>query len=124
MLDSVNYRSLSAKAIKLLFDLWRQYNGFNNGDLCVAWSVMEPKGWRSRDTLYRALKELLYYGFIEQTRQGGKNRCSLYALTCYQIDDCKGKLDVPATHRPSHRWKKPKPKFDVNCEKKLRELAA
>lgn len=111
MIDSENFRNLSNKSIRLLLDLWRQYNGSNNGDLCVAWSIMSKKGWRSRDTLRRALKELLYYEFIELTRQGGKNRCSLYALTCRSIDSCQGKLHVAETRRASNRWKTVKPKY-------------
>ena len=92
IIDSENFRNLSNKAIKLLIDLWRQYNGFNNGDFTAAWSIMEMRGWKSRDTLYRAIGELQYYEFIEKTRQGGKNRCSLYAVTCERINDCKGKV--------------------------------
>ena len=43
IMDSPNYRRLSAKAVKLLNDLGRQYNGKNNGDLCAAFSRMEEK---------------------------------------------------------------------------------
>jgi hypothetical protein len=49
---------LSAHAVKLLFDLLAQYNGGNNGDLCATWTLMQPRGWKSRDTLGKALKEL------------------------------------------------------------------
>ena len=111
IIDSQNFRNLSHKAIKLLIDLWRQFNGFNNGDFTAAWSVMKKRGWKSRETLYRALRELRYYEFIELTRQGGKNRCSLYAVTCESINECKGKLDVPTTRVASNGWKEPKPKY-------------
>jgi hypothetical protein len=55
--------------------------------------------------LARRLKELVHFGLIEMTRQGGLNRCSLYALTWRPIDDCKGKLDCAATKNASGKWK-------------------
>lgn len=99
------FRSLSAQAVKLLCDVGGQFRGKNNGDLCVTWRVMERLGWRSRDTLTRALRELRDAGFIELTRQGGLNRCSLYALTWRPIDDCGGKLDVAPTKVASNAWR-------------------
>jgi hypothetical protein len=112
VLDSPNYRALSAQAIKLLIDLGRQFLGGNNGDLAAAWTMMVKRGWKSRDTLGRALAELLHFGMIEKTRQGGLNRCSLYALTWQPIDDCRGKLDVSATVLASRLWKIPKPPME------------
>lgn len=109
VLHSPNYRALSAHAVKLLMDLGGQYRGANNGDLSAAWTVMHSLGWKSRDTLARALAVLLQFGMIEKTRQGGLNRCSLYALTWQAIDDCKGKLEVPATTVASGLWKEPRP---------------
>lgn len=106
ILESPSYRGLSAQAVKLLCDIGGQYRGKNNGDLCASWRVMQPRGWRSRDTLSRALRGLLNGHLIELTRQGGMNACSLYALTWLQIDDCKGKLDVPATSKASGLWKR------------------
>ena len=98
---------LSPKAVKLLFDLLSQFNGTsNNGDLCAAWSVMQHRGWRSRDTLSKALDELENADFITCTRQGGRNKASLYAVTFYAIDGCNGKLDVSSTERPRGDWHK------------------
>jgi hypothetical protein len=105
VMASPAFRNLSAHGVKLLCDLGGQYRGSNNGDLGAAWRVMNPLGWRSRDTLTRALRELIDAGLIEQTRQGGLNRCSLYALTWHNIDECGGKLDVRATKVPSGLWK-------------------
>jgi len=106
VMASPSFRGLSAQAVKLLCDIGGQYRGKNNGDLCATWRVMQRLGWRSRDTLARALRELLGAGLIELTRQGGLNRCSLYALSWRSIDDCKGKLDVLPTIKPSGRWKR------------------
>lgn len=109
VMESPNYRALSAHAVKLLSDLGLQFRGANNGDLSAAWKIMQPRGWRSRDTLWRALSELLHFGLIEKTRQGSLNHCSLYALTWQAVDECGGKLDVSATRVASGLWKTPQP---------------
>lgn len=108
VMDASSFRMLSGSAAKLLLDLCRQFRGANNGDLSAAWNIMRLRGWRSRDTLARALRELLEAGLIERTRQGGLHRCSLFALTWLAIDGCDGKLDVPATRTPSGLWREPK----------------
>ena len=106
VMDAPKYLALSGSAVKLLNDLARQYKGKNNGDLCTAWRVMEKRGWKSRDTLQRAISELLAAGMIELTRQGGLHLgCNLYALTFHAIDECGGKLDVAASGVPSGAWK-------------------
>ena len=81
-----NFCLLSAQANKLLIDLGEQYYGFNNGDLCATWVFMEKRGWKSRDTLNDALRELEHFGLITQTQEGGLNKPSLYALTWKKID--------------------------------------
>src|SRR5579862_9296141 len=84
--DSTNWRTCGGNAIKLLCELVRQFNGRNNGDLCASWSVMHKRGWRSPDTVNRALRQLRHYGMIELTRQGGLHAPSLYALTWLPIE--------------------------------------
>lgn len=109
LLDCSNYLCLSAHAVKLLLDIYAQYRGNNNGDLAAPWSKMQPRGWRSRDTLGKALRELEAYGMIERTRHGGEGRAgrkatTLWAITWKAVDDCDGKLDISA--RPaSGRWR-------------------
>lgn len=66
---------------------------------------MQPRGWRSKATLDKARKELLAAGWLELSRQGGRNRCSLYSVTFYAIDECGGKLDVPPTLTPKSTWR-------------------
>lgn len=99
------FTTLASHSVRLLLELARQYNGFNNGDLCAAWRLMHPRGWRSREALHRALKELKEHGLILLTRQGGKHRANLYALTWEAIDECGGKLDVAATRTPPGDWR-------------------
>ncbi|BBL60080.1 hypothetical protein [Methylomonas koyamae] len=96
---------LSHKAAHLLDNLTAQYNGKNNGDLSAAPKIMELFGWKSRGSIDESLTELLAFGFIEQTRQGGRNQCSLYAITWQPIDECGGKLDVKSTIVASNLWK-------------------
>ena len=115
VMATANFRGLSAHAVKMLCDLGGQFRGKNNGDLGAAWRVLQPLGWRSRDTLSRALAELLQAGMIEKTRQGGLNHCSLYALTWHPIDECGGKLHVSATRVPSGLWKPPNPAEQKNA---------
>jgi hypothetical protein len=106
VLDSVAYSSLNGWTVKLIVDLGKQYNGRNNGDLCATFSIMKKYGWNSKGTLSRALKSAQKLGFIELTRQGGRHKPSLFALTWHPIDECKGKLDVNETAVPSNLWKK------------------
>ncbi len=105
-LNHPNYTRLSPRAVKLLFDLYAQFRGNNNGDFTAAWSYMSKHGWHSKDQLNKATRELLTAGWIMLTRQGGRNQCSLYAVTFQAIDDCKGKLDEPATTTAPGWWKR------------------
>lgn len=105
LLESAEYAALSAHEVKLLLDLFAQYNGRNNGDFQCTWRLMRKRGWRSPDTLSRALKGLRERRWIQLTRQGGINRCSLYAVTWLPIDDCNGKLDCQPTKVAPGTWK-------------------
>lgn len=105
LLETKVYIGLSAHAVKLLIDLLAQFKGFNNGDLCMAWSVMEKRGWKSRDTLNKARKELLDTELIVVSRYGDRKRPHLYAFTFFAIDECGGKLDIQATERPLSTWR-------------------
>ena len=107
-LDSPQYASLSSYGVKLLMDLYAQFKGSNNGDLSAAFTIMKPRGWRSKGTLSRAITELREKAWVELSRQGGRNKTSLYALTFLLVNECKGKLDIPETNIPSHEWKRAK----------------
>jgi hypothetical protein len=109
VIRSESYANLSAHAVKLLNDMLAAYNLRNNGDLSVAWKVMSKRGWRSKQTLYKALRELLDKEFVIQTRAGGLHQCSLYAVTFFAIDPCEGKLDVKPTSTALGLWRKDEP---------------
>jgi hypothetical protein len=106
ILRSPEFGGLTAKAVKLLIELAGLYNGSNNGNLSCAYSVLKERGWRSAGTLAAAILELRTVGFLLTTRHGGKHRCSLYAITWWAIDDCKGKgLELPPENVPRNTWK-------------------
>ena len=109
LLESKVYIGLSPHAVKLLNDLLAQFKGFNNGDLCLSWSIMAKRGWKSRDTLNKARIELMDVEMIFVSRYGDRKRAHLYALTFYSIDECGGKLDISATPKPLSLWRKYEP---------------
>lgn len=117
VLDHSNYTKLSAYGVKLLFDLCSQIRfkksaETNNGDLCAAWSMMEKRGWKSRDTLAKSKRELLHFGFIEITQAGGRKFPTLYAVTWWAIGHLPGKDHIQATRIPSGKWKDEHGHFD------------
>jgi len=103
LIDHPDYLALSHPAKTLLVDVLRHYNGSNNGDFAITLSVMSKRGWTSKDTLVRATKELIEADLLMLTRQGGRHRCNLYAVTFWPIDECSGKLDVPSTTTPPRK---------------------
>ncbi len=116
VMNHPNFLNMTFKAKSLFVDLASQVKmkeggTVNNGDLCAAYSVMKERGWRSKETLENAIKELIYYEFITITRRGGRYAPHLYAFTFFAIDECEGKLDVRPTRAPSNEWKKTKPKM-------------
>ena len=112
MLQQPNFCRLSSRATKVLMNVAASYTGHNNGDLAVTLKVMALSGWTSNDQLRKALAELLHYGFLVKTRQGGRNQCSLYALGWHPIDHCRGKHDAPETRISPNHWKHEFESFD------------
>ena len=106
LLDCNDFIALKGNSIKLLIDIGRQFNGYNNGDLCASLSVMRKRGWNSNQQLTKALKELIDKDLIVLTKQGGLNMGpNLYAITWQPIHECKGKLDVKPTKKPPRSFK-------------------
>ena len=124
VLDSEAWANTRAWGTRLILDLAAQYRGNNNGDLCAAWSVMNQRGWRSRDTLDKAKLELLDKKWIVETRKGGRKIPTLYALTFWGIDECNGKLDpdIKPKNKPLDTWKAGNTAPDI-IEEKRKERA-
>ncbi len=106
VLKSPLFKNLSSKAKALLFEFASQYTGYNNGDFSISYKQMKQKGWHSPITLDKAKNELLETEFLILTRQGGRNQCSLFALSFLAIDECQSKLDIQSTKKAPDNWKK------------------
>ena len=104
--ESQEYSLLSARAVKALIDIYCQFRGSNNGDLCATISVMRARGWRSKDQLAKAINELVNAGWLMVTKQGGRHTPTLFAVTFLPVNECGGKLDVRPTTAPLHSWKR------------------
>lgn len=94
-MDTHDYRNLGPNAIKLLNAMIYQHRGHNNGDLTAAFGYMRKFGFRSKQTLSKAVTELVKANLIIKTRHGRfmnpGGQCDLYALTWLPIDECRGK---------------------------------
>lgn len=117
VLESPQWGRMDAFALKLLWELARQYRGNNNGDLSATAAMLKDRSptWGSKDTLPKKLRYLEEQGWIVKTRQGGRYACSLYAITWWPIDACDGKHQHPAETKPSHAWKIATPFAGEQC---------
>ena len=94
VIDSASYRGLGFPAVKLLFDIARQYNGANNGKLVACTKYLQPLGWKSNATIYRALRELLDSNLLFETRKGGwPNKAAWFAVTWLELGYFEG-MDI------------------------------
>lgn len=119
LMESENFKRLSPYALKLLVDMYSQYRGNNNGDLSCGWKLLKVRGWKSHDTRDAAKAELIHYRMLVQTRDGGLNRCALFAVTWQPIDECidkeTGESKVENYEAPRAAlgtWKNERPEWD------------
>ena len=106
VLQSQALANLSPYSCKLLLDFASQWRLGRNGDASAAFEkILRARGWRSKATLHKSLKELIQSGLIIQTRQGSLRECSLFALGWLAIDECGGKLDIQPTSGPLDNWR-------------------
>ena len=95
VLDSPNFKKLSANAKALLLEVGRQLGKDNNGRLLLSKAYLLPRGWKSSDMISKGKKELLEYGFIYETVMGHRpNKASWYAVTWQAIDNLSGYKNV------------------------------
>ena len=86
VLDCPAWQGLSHPARSLLLEVARQLNPDNNGRLLASNAYLSKRGWRSKDVIGRALRELVEVGFLHQTVQGHRpNKASWYALTWQRL---------------------------------------
>ena len=128
VLEHPDFLRLPHRARALLLDVVYQFNGYNNGDLTVAFGFMRRRGWRSKETLSKAVNDLVSANLIIKTRQGKFQNpgasCDLYALMWKSIDPCPGKkLELEPTSTPLRkfsleRFKNPSPETGLGSNQK------
>lgn len=103
VLDSTDFRNLTASAKVILVACARQYNGKNNGDLSLPLSYLKKWGIKSSATVTACKKELVAANLIICTKDPTRDRknphgqCALFALSWLAIDACGGKHDYQPT---------------------------
>ena len=105
-----NYKKLSYPGRALLHQAATLFTGQNNGDICLAFSLMEPLGWK-KDALHRARNELLHYDFLLMTKRGINRKPDLYALAWINIHHCNGKHNEQRTKEAAATYLEEKPKY-------------
>jgi hypothetical protein len=95
-------------AFRLLVAIAAQYNGRNNGDLCMTWDICRTFGITSKGNLVDGLALLIRRGLIVKTRQGGKRPAGpcLYAVTWKPIDERAGGYEcgIVTTFKAANNW--------------------
>jgi hypothetical protein len=95
VIDHPDYISMRWSSKALLMEIGRLYNGFNNGNLSLPFSVMKNKGF-SESTLNDAKKELIQNKWIIPVRHSMKfYQCGLFAISWIPLDKKEG-LDIVA----------------------------
>lgn len=110
-----DYISLSAGSRGFLWDMAKQYNGRNNGQLKTSLAVMGPLGY-SKDQCTRYRAQLEHHGWIQRTREPRtKKEAILYRLTWLDLDKWTGAPSLdPGV--PIRRPKSLRPVTIVRCE--------
>src|SRR5882672_17426 len=82
ILATHEYWRLTHAAKSLLLAIAAQYCGHNNGRLVATPKYLSKFGWRSADTIFEGVRQLLQSGLLVQTRIGMRpNRAAWYALS-------------------------------------------
>lgn len=110
VLDSIIFQSLGYSAKALLLDIASQFKGENNGRLVACESFLKPRGWKSKTTIHRALKELLDSGLLIMTRRGARpNKASYFGVAWYglgcRVVQAELDFDGRTFERERHAWK-------------------
>ncbi len=105
VMDAGVYIALSDAAIRLLLELTRRHDGFNNGALHASFATLAKRGIKSRSKVERAFDELLRSGLIVKTRDASReeNEATRYFLTWLppnQFDRSGKQKDMPLLPRP------------------------
>lgn len=125
-METEDYKGLSFSARSLLLELAYQYRGNNNGDLSATFSMLKPKGFGSPATINKALRELEAARMIQKSREGRFMNpggiCCLYALTWKPVDECGGKIDIPATITPLRKFSLEQKTHTKKCNDSIQKV--
>lgn len=102
LLSSEAFANLSGNAAKLLLAITSFYVGVNNGHLVATQSAMRRFGFNSKDSLARAIRELIHSGFIIRTRTQHLRSAALYAVTWLPINPPPAGVAYDPGIRPSN----------------------
>lgn len=92
--DHPDYLALSKTSRAFLWEVCRLYNGYNNGDLSIAFGIMGHRGW-DKKTITRCRDELIARNWLAITRlPKAKREPILYRLTWIELGRCDGKLKL------------------------------
>src|SRR5690349_8151507 len=64
LINSHAWRVTGSSAKNLFIDLRVRLNASNNGNIAAVFSDLKHRGWRSKTTMHKALRELEALGFI------------------------------------------------------------
>jgi hypothetical protein len=90
MLKSEAWLALSAAASRVYIQIGSRYNGSNNGTLAMSARDAAKECRLNKTTAAHAFKELVEFGFIEETRHGSLSRetriASEWRMTAFRCD--------------------------------------
>jgi hypothetical protein len=86
LLSHPSFQDLSGGAFKVLVTLLGDYVGNNNGHLTATFSRMKCRGFHSKDSLSKSLRELTRLGYILKTRAQRLRSPALYAISWLPIN--------------------------------------
>ena len=116
-MESIAWLHLSGSAVKVLLALATLERGSNNGELFLSDRKGAEFPGLSRNTVWRALNELLDKGFIYRTQEGGFSRKTPHAA-CYGLTWQAGPKGTK-WRAPSHAYEDWRPEADGNTRSQI-----
>jgi hypothetical protein len=99
-MENRSYIGLSFSARSLLYEIAKQYNSHNNGKLCAIPAQLIDRGFKSPNTVYRAVNELINAELLVISKRSpkGSRKPYYYALTWEAVDEIqKFNMDIKPT---------------------------
>lgn len=81
VMNGTPYKAASAYAKNMLLELAAQLHFRPNGELIATWSFLRETGrWKSPVTAFKARKELVGLGLVNESNRGGSHHPQTYRL--------------------------------------------